>query len=59
MSRRRKVRRTVRWARYVNHYSHIPGVLAGGNALYWTVPSRTPAWVRVRSQAKCRYGATS
>lgn len=62
MSRRRKTRQSVRWARYFNHYGHIPGVLVGGKAAWrvvWTSRYRSREFVHVRRQAKHRFGATS
>lgn len=58
MNRRRQVRRTVRWARYVNHYGHIPSVIVGGwgaGRAIWDGLSGTK-WRHVRRQAKHRFG---
>lgn len=61
MSVSRKFRRTVRWARYVNHYGHIPSVIVGGWAagrVIWDGVSGR-RWRHIRRQAKHRFGETS
>lgn len=57
MSRARKLRRVVRWARYVNRYAHIPHVAIGGQGATRAVWSGLfgATWGRVRRQAKHRY----
>lgn len=61
MSARRKLRKTVRWARYVNHYWHIPGATVGGWAAYRVICEGLEGrrWRHVRRQAKHRFGETS
>lgn len=60
MSTARKRRRTIRWARYFNHYGHMPSVLLGGdgavNAMTF-VSGRH--WSYIRHQAKHRFGESS
>ncbi len=53
MSRRQKVRKAVRWARYFNRYGHIPDVLvASGYSRYLRT---VEPWGYVRRQAKHRF----
>lgn len=60
MSRHRQNRRAVRWARYFNHYGHIPEVFLGGwsaNRVIWSsMRQRRYAFLYVRRQAKHRFG---
>jgi hypothetical protein len=58
VSRNRQQRRAIRWARYVNHYGHIPSVIVGGWAAdraIWDGLSYG-RWRQVRRQAKHRFG---
>lgn len=56
MSRARKVRRSVRWARYVNRYAHIPLIVVGGYGAYAAIQPFDKRWCAVRRQAKHPYG---
>lgn len=54
----RKLRRTRRWARYVNHYAHIPEVIIGGEGAVLAIRAyglRTSTYFRVRQQQKHRF----
>lgn len=57
MNRRRKA---VRWARYFNHYGHIPNVYLGGWAAHRVISSAMLhsqySFIYVRRQAKHRFG---
>lgn len=56
MNKRQKV---IRWARYFNHYGHIPDVLIGGssaNRAVITAWARGYGFLHVRRQAKHRFG---
>lgn len=48
MSKARKLRRTRAWARYFNHYSHIPDARVGGwgPIKFMNLPGRTWSFVR-------------
>jgi hypothetical protein len=56
VSRRRKVRRSVRWARYFNHYGHRPDVVVGGWAAVRAMNVPGMHWKYIRRQAKHRFG---
>lgn len=54
MSRRRRLRRrSIRWARYFNHYGHIPDVLVGSG--YSRYLRMTRPWGYIREQQKLPY----
>ncbi len=58
---RRRARMTIRWARYFNHYHHIPYVAVGGTAAYRVVWNAGLGWGpfrAIRRQAKQRFVAT-
>ena len=56
MSRRRKIRRSVRWARYFNHYSYMSDVIIGGDGAVAAIWVKGRHWKYVRRQAKHRFG---
>lgn len=61
MSRRTGVREALRWARYINHYGHIPQAKVGGqtafDAISWALSHGGSGYRIVRDQAKHRFGA--
>jgi hypothetical protein len=63
VSRRRKLRRAIRWARYVNHYGHRPDVTLGGRsasaAIWWSWATGRHSYLHVRRQAGHRFGEGS
>lgn len=57
MSNSRKLRRSRQWARYVNHYGHIPSVSVSGwgaGRAIWNGVSGV-RWRHVRHQQKRRF----
>ncbi len=54
MSQARKRRSTARWARYFNHYGHIPMVVIGGWAAVRAMNHSKVhgQWARIRHQRK-------
>ena len=56
MSKARKLRRARRWARYVNHYGHIPGVIIGGWAATRLMNIPGPWWPIIRRQDRIAWG---
>lgn len=61
MSRAAKRRRIIRWARYFNHYDHVPDVAIGGTAavrIIWRglFGAKQDYFLHVRRQAKHRSG---
>lgn len=55
MGRARRVRRSVRWARYFNRYGHMSGVAVGGWAAVRALNVPGKHWMYVRRQAKHRF----
>lgn len=54
----RKLRRTRRWARYINHYAHIPNVIIGGDGAVLAMCAyglRNATYYCVRRQQKHRF----
>ena len=56
VSRAKKVRRSIRWARYFNHYGHKLDVVVGGRGAVRAMNVRGKHWMYVRRQAKHRFG---
>jgi hypothetical protein len=62
VSRARKLRRSVRWARYFNHYAHLSDVIIGGGPAHRLVVAgvlghrSSLPFLYVRRQAKHRFG---
>lgn len=48
----RKLRRMRRWARYVNHYSHIPMAACIGQGGFEAVMYDGEAYLQIRKQAR-------
>jgi len=56
VSRARKTRRHIRWARYFNHYGHKLDVVLGGWSAVRAMTSRdSRRWAYVRRQQKRRF----
>lgn len=57
MSKASRRRKSVRWARYFNHYGHKLDVVVGGWAAVRAMNIQGQHWKHVRRQAKHRFSA--